>query len=446
MSRLTGNGKEFKEKNPEQFEKMIKAMEMSNGKVDNLLGVLLAASDTTTAEDIVKLASGFENDEDVKNKFEPIVGYQYRTKFWEVEHGRTKDEIMYNRKNLREKKFRDGFRYTFKDTYLYRAMEKIGMTTKLEGERSWGGELSTYNVDEKNSYSKKLSDSKYVNSLIMYYHSSEDLRNIIINDEVLNEMWTEQAKIQRNIYKPYSDEERELHPITSTEDEWRKFQIKYIIQEFDQLAHMPLDVKEKMNKWVEYYKNPEHSRSYGQEKLPPIVMHTILEGFRYPAEDKNMELIEEAYGVMEYMGIGVCWNFVDSEQYETNPDGSIKYGDDGKPVYKYVFRRAGYKEMSYKVGAMLKHVSSNMRKFAADIKKGFDVKDVRELIIEDLNGWSTAQARGHWQFFERDDAPKEYPDLAKKKKAKKTATENLELNETELKVVEMFRKGQQNNG
>ena len=260
-------------------------------------------------------------------------------------------------------------------------------------------------------------------------------------------MWTEQAKIQKEIYKPWSTKEQELHPITSTNEEWRKFQTEHIIKEFDQLAHMPLDLKEKMNGWTEYFGDKERNCYYGREKLSPIVMHTILYGFRYPAEDKVIELIREAYSVMDYIGIGVCWNYVESEQFEDDGNGGIKYDENGKEVHKDIYRAANRSETSFRVSAMLKKVCGNMRKFVSDIKKGFDAHDVRELVIEDLNAWCTAQARGHWQFFERDDAPKEYPDLCKKKKAKKNSnkTDSLELNETELEVVKMFKERNNNN-
>ena len=113
-----------------------------------------------------------------------------------------------------------------------------------------------------------------------------------------------------------------------------------------------------------------------------------------------------------------------------------------------VFREANSKDVSYRVGAMLKHVSSSMRRFVADIKKGFKPSVVREILIEDLNQWSSTQTRGHWQFFERDDAPEEFPDIPvkgkKNKKVKKEKIDITALTESEMKIIENFRKMKEN--
>lgn len=441
MSKLTTHGKEIKEKFPDKYEKMVEAMNKSNGKVNNLLGIMLAMSDTTTVDDVIKIASGIGSTQEELEKLQPIVGYSYDNKMWNVQKHGDRNEVLSKRKRLREDRFQQGFKYTFEDTVLYRAMVKFGLFSELENENIWNGKRE-YSVLNGIRYGHKIADSPYFQSVVLFYHTPKNLRELIIGDVNLNKMWTEQAKIQRQVQQPYSTREKEQHPTTSTDEEWRKFQTTHIIKEFDQLAHMPKDVKEKMDGWIEWYEDGQNRRYYGMEKLPPIVMHTILEGFRYPCEDKTIELIREAFDVMEYIGIGVCWNYVENEVFENDSNGSIKYDENGKAVKKKVYRSANRKEMSYRVGAMLKHISSTMRRFAADIKKGFDVKDVRELVVEDLNGWATAQARGQWQFFERTDAPTEYPDLQKKKKGKRNA--KIELSETELMIINKFEAEKKN--
>lgn len=440
MAEITTYGKEIRDNHPDKYKKLVEAMNKSNGKVNNVVGMFLAMSDTTTVDDVVNMASGYGTKSEELKGLQNIIGYSYDNQPWKVTSGRTKDEILRHRKTVRQDKFNKGFEYKFEDTFLYRTMVKLGLSTKLEAEKNYWGR-STYSVNS--SYHNKLSDSNYVQPVMLFYHASENLREIILNDMNLNEMWTEQAKIQRTVSKPWSEKEKLQHPVTSTDEEWRQFQTKHIIKEFDQVAHMPMELKKKMNDWIEYYKTAEEGRYYGTEKLPPMIMHTILSGFRYPCEDKTVELVREAYEVMDYMGIGVVWNFVETETIESNPDGSIKYDENGKTIPKYVYRRAYYKDIPYKVGAMMKHISSSMRKFAADVKKGFDVRDVREIVIEDLNGWSTAQARDHWTFFERDDAPTDYPDLQKKKKGNKVKKENIELNDIELMVVKKFKESKQ---
>lgn len=440
MAEITTHGKEIRDNHPDKYKKLVEAMNKSNGKVNNIVGMFLAMSDTATVDDVVKMASGYGTSKEELKELQNIVGYNYDNQPWKVVSGRTKDEILRRRKSLRQDKFNKGFTYKFEDTFLYRTMVKLGLSTKLEAEKNcWG--RSTYSVNA--TYHSKLSDSNYVQPVMLFYHASENLRETILSDANLNEMWTEQAKIQRTVSKPWSEKEKEQHPVTSTDEEWRQFQTKHIIKEFDQVAHMPIKLKKEMNDWIEYYKTSEEGRYYGTEKLPPMIMHTILSGFRYPCEDKTVELVREAYEVMDYMGIGVVWNFVETETIESNPDGSIKYDENGKEVKKVVYRRAYYKDTPYRVGAMMKHISSSMRKFAADVKKGFDARDVREIVIEDLNGWSAAQARDHWKFFARDDAPTDYPDLQKKKKGNKS--NNVELTQAELDVIKQFEAKKENN-
>lgn len=442
MAEITTHGKEIRDNHPDKYKKLVEAMNKSKGKVNNVVGMFLAMSDTTTADDVVKMASGYGNDKESLKDLQNIVGYNYDNQPWKVVSGRTRDEILHRRKNLRQDRFNKGFEYKFEDTFLYRTMVKLGLSTKLEAEKNYWGR-STYSVNA--TYHNSLKDSNYVQPVMLFYHASENLREIILNDVNLNEMWTEQAKIQRTVSQPWSEKEKLQHPVTSTDEEWRQFQTKHIIKEFDQVAHMPVELKKEMNDWIEHYKTSEEGRYYGTEKLPPMIMHTILSGFRYPCEDKTVELVREAYEVMDYMGIGVVWNFVETETIESNPDGSIKYDENGKEIKKVVYRRAYYKDVPYRVGAMMKHISSSMRKFAADVKKGFDVRDVREIVIEDLNGWSAAQARDHWKFYERDDAPTDYPDLQKKKKSKKAKTEDISLSDAELMLVNKFRSEKENN-
>lgn len=440
MAEITNNGQNIKDNHPDKFKKLVEAMNKSKGKVNNIVGMLLAMSDTTTADDVVRMASGYGTTKEELKGLQNIIGYNYDNKAWNVVSGRTREDVLRNRRNLRKERFQDGFYYKFEDTFLYRTMVKLGLSSKLEAEHNYWGR-NKYSVN--NTHYSKLSDSNYVQPVLLFFHASENLRELILNDENLNEMWTEQAKIQRTVSKPWTEREKLQHPVTSTDEEWRQFQTKHIIKEFDQIAHMPIEMKAEMNEWIDHYKNSQEGNYYGTEKLPPMIMHTILSGFRYPSEDKTIELVREAFEVMDYMGIGVIWKFVETETIESNPDGSIKYDENGKEVKKKVFRRAYYKDTPYRVGAMMKHISSSMRKFVADVKKGFDVRDVREIVVEDLNGWSTAQARDHWQFFVRDDAPEEYPDLQKKKKAK--SSQNVELTPAELDVIKRFEAKKENN-
>lgn len=107
-------------------------------------------------------------------------------------------------------------------------------------------------------------------------------------------------------------------------------------------------------------------------------------------EPKNYLLFDEAYDIMDYLGIGVM----------VNPEKISEYWTD----------------FTYGVKKIHRKMAGAVKRFRADVKKGFDIKDARELLIEDLNMFSSTNLRNQWVFYERVDAPETYPDIPTKKK------------------------------
>lgn len=419
MAELYDTGKRLKKENPEKFKLLCKVMEKTHGKCDNRLTEMLLKSDNVTEDDLVRLGGSFVD--------EQRASWGSCTTFWrEPEKYGNKDERARRRENIRNEAAKNCREFKFKDSFLYRAMIKMGM--KPDGnDGEWYESNRTYTTNpSKTGYGygsgypgEKLAETKYAEVTVMYMRAGEDLRKAIMDSSTLSRLWTEQARIRREVDHVYGDKEQALHPITSTNEEWRKFQSDHIIKEFGWLANMPEDVKNDMDAWMKASDEDKH-HSYRQENMPPTLTNTILNAFRYPSEDKSQELVREAYQVMDYIGIGVCWNYV--RKVETKDDGSKV------TVYRDVYSN----NKSTGVGAMLKKTSSMMRRFTADLRKGFSPEDVRELIVEDLNNWCETKIEGRWQFYVRPDAPSEYEGFTKKKKANGTKffnAKSLELDE-----------------
>lgn len=396
MANLYDTGKTLKQEHPEKFKILCQAMEQTHGKVDNPLTQLLLKSEQATTEDIVRLG-GTYNDEKRSS-------WGSNTVFWhEPDNYGTKEERKERREKGRREKFNSCREFKFKDSFLYRAMVKMGMSpTEKDGD--WYETQRTYTTNPTGGYGahpgQELAQTKYAEVTVMYMRAGEDLRKAIMNSDTLSRLWTEQARVRREVDHIYNAEEAEKNPITSTNEEWRKFQSDHIIKEFGWLANMPENVKKDMDEFMDPEREDKRRGYWRREELPPTLTNTILGAFRYPSTDKNMELVREAYQVMEYIGIGVCWNYVE------------RVKDDGTKEYREVYSN----QKATGVGSMLKKVSSMMRRFTADMRKGFDPEDVRELIVEDLNGWAASKVGDRWQFYPRTDAKKEYEEFAKKKK------------------------------
>lgn len=401
------NDKEFADK----FKILEKAMELSRGKANTQDFLPLLNSKNITAEIIAEIANGF-NDEDKDKDLSPS-GYR----IWSESYGRLNvkkwgtDPDNPSPVVTMKTKWKDNNAngYWFRDTFIYRAMKNLGLNTKeLEREMDSTTNYSTkgciaknvYNVGDRVSYPFTVSSGftnrirtyssistcsqvqDVKNVLNMYYQASPDLRKRILEDEKINRLFSTKAVVEKK--KSYCPDNIESN---IDNDEWRKFQIENMVQEFDWLVHAPKDAKEVIYDDIERY--IERGRYWDYPLLTILCNKT----FRYPHSDKNVEIVREAYAVMDYMGIGVAYN--------GNPDRAYK---DARDV-----DGAG-------VGKMLKKVSSMMRRFRSDIKKGYPVEDVREVVVDDLNIWVNTKVNGNWVFFALEGVDKDYSSIAPKPK------------------------------
>ena len=123
-------------------------------------------------------------------------------------------------------------------------------------------------------------------------------------------------------------------------------------------------------------------QDYRTGKARTTFSSQLLCNIRNCSTDINIELGKELYDTLDYLGIGIVVTGKDWDRWQT----------------KYAF----------KVTAIANRIISAKRRFLLDIKKGATVEDARELMVEDLNSWITAQGRGYWRVFVRDDAPENY--------------------------------------
>lgn len=397
----------------EKFKLIEKAMELSNGKANSTAFIPLLDSDTITAEDIARIAIGFKN---IDN--DNLSGEMHRS-IWETDarriHAESWKKDSYTVDMKKRWKDNNARGYMFSDTFVYRAMKKYGLNTMemvnhLDRDFVFGGEehvdREVYNVGDSSNYPFKTTsstssyygcrDSVTNNSKVhdlkdilnMFYHAPKDLRTKITSDEKINLLFSTKAVVQKS--KSYTPDGVAAH---ITDEEWRKFQIENMIQEFDWLVNAPDDIKELIYFDVEHYIEKRTCWTY------PLLTTMLTKTFRYPCSDENVELVREAYSVMDYIGLGVVWNGDNSDN--VNYHGGERTID------------------GTGVGKMIKKVTSMMRRFRADIKRGYNIQDVRDTIVEDLNIWSESKNNGRWKFFARNEFKHDYAELLPKSKKNK---------------------------
>lgn len=410
MAELTRTGNYLRDQHKDKFKILEEAMYKSRGKANYAFFADMLYSDTVTADDIAKIANGFSDEALDKIKRDSTTDY-----LW-VKNNRQRRRLVGNEK--REWRDKLGKEYKFKDTFIYRAMENIGLSTKelvreLDMTANWGFRTRVYmekefhnTGDDVNfpfmvSKTYSVSDDRRVmdaiGSLTMYYHANKDLRKLIIEDDDLNLMFSTKANIRKNKgHAPYDVE------CNITDEDWRKFQIECLVQEFDWLAHAPEDIKKHI------HENADGLIRQRSVWRFPLFSKMIWDKARVPFSDLSVELMREAYSVMEYVGIGVVWN----SDKDENKHFDSPYG--------------------YNTSATLKKISSLMRRFVSDIKKGFDPIDAREIMVDDLNMFVQTKGRNMWKFYAIDGFVGDYENIMPKKKAatRKLTTKDLSSTST----------------
>lgn len=400
----TSNGNEYKKNNPEAFEKLARAMEMSKGKVDTTFGRELAKIANSTPEDIVRL----QREDD---------GNLYGNR-----------EVWYKSEDRGERlkaiQEREKFRYCFKDTFAYRYMAKLGVVQKMVEKDGLETAIETKGIvvdyiHEEDVYdpSKKRHNKPFINKATHYQYSDvisefknllqtpASIRERIFKDEFLLDVWTSGRKDLNDF--PYwslengyslTDEEKKRR-----NKEYRKKQNEKKAEELLMLANAPQDVKDTILGYINKDKEDSarakergsyYGRGYEFKTLSAIWYgNTRLEPWKI---EKELEL-EDFYKALSYMGLGIVCLQKES-----------------------VYERKNIRQF-------ISHVTATTRQFVSDIKKGFDPATVRQMVAEDLNMWLKERVKDKWTIFVRTDAPTSYPDIEVKKKKKPSMKDTANL-------------------
>lgn len=413
MAELTDEGYLLKQKVGDDFKKVERLINKSKGKFNSMtlarLMLCTEADDDKVEEVFIKLDA---------DKVDSIIGVR-DTCIYE----RNNREYFNKEVNKRKQRDANGRSYEFEDTYIYRALQRCGMDyeaaakdvhryTYSRGLNPDGTLRKSYNVGDKradqfstapmhgwtgtgssalnNSVARNSKCTDFITRLNLYYMCGEDLAKKIVGDEDLSYLLTVVATVKRKMGYVNSGDRTQYD-----QEGWRKFQIGLLAQEFAMLADCPEDMKENISACVKECKDHGSYSSY-----TPFLSQTALHTFRYPNKAENTELLREAFDSLKFMGIGVMINAKDSQH---------KRGADG-----------------YKVGVLLNKVSSMVRQFLSDIKKGHSPEAVRKLVVEDLNNWNIAKCRNQWAFFPLQTVDVDYSEYMPKKKAKKATNSKKE--------------------
>lgn len=440
MAKIKGLGESAKKVFPDKFEMLEKAMEITNGKCDNDIARQLLFADDVTTEDFVRLAGKCNTkDKEIRDgrhwcgtrKPEEHVLWQAPERYGNI------IEKHQRRMKIRKDRNDDATKYMFRDTFLYRIVKESGFPfnkikdsedlLKKEFRVSESPRAGTYTY--KNTITDALHGHSYGQELLsgvyLFMKLNKNLRDEVANDPSLCDMWIRYANADKYIHHPWSDSTKEKHPITCTEEEFVKFQTQAIVNEFDWLSKMPKNLKEQLKEYIEKHKSNSYHQGYNE--CPPPFYTCVKQGVNYPAEDKVRELVEEAFGVMNYIGLGICF------RYKKGTELNFAYSDD----------------VSSKMQPILKKIAGTMRVFVSQVRKGYNPEDVREMIVEDVNNWIITKVGYTWQLYVRTDAPKAFPDIEpkKKKSTKKVGLNSLEAdpnNEVDAKMIALIKSSENN--
>lgn len=400
----TLEGDNYKKNNPEAFEKLAKAMELSKGKVDTTFGRELAKIANSTPEDIVRLQR--EDDGNLYGNREVWCQKEDR--------GDT----------LKTKQAKEKFRYCFKDTFAYRYMEKLGVVQKVVekgglervietkgitvDEVHDGGAYNPNRAGQNRVFLQKASYYAYgsvVDEFKTILQVPANIRNKVFKDEFLLDVWTSGKKDLDNF--PYwrlnngrslSQEERD-----KLNKEYHRKQNEKKAEELLMLANAPQAIKDAISGFIKSGRGEaalakECGQWYGhyyEFKTMSAIWYnnSRLEPWKL---EKELEL-EDFYKALSYMGLGIVC--LQKER---------------------VYERKNIRQF-------ISHVNATTRQFVSDIKKGFDAATVREMVKEDLNLWLKERVKDKWTVFIREDAQASYPDIEVKKKKKPSIKETAEV-------------------
>lgn len=155
----------------------------------------------------------------------------------------------------------------------------------------------------------------------------------------------------------------------------RKWALKHELEWLNQLPEDTLkDISTKL----------EEQRFFAQPvTLTECVFVSNMTMFNNPV---NMEMGRMAFEALDYMGLGV---------YQSYSNPLARYRNSSQFMHKGIV-------------PMVKKIISSQRHFNALLKKGFDLKLVREEIILDLENAINGRTNFSWKFFAKSNAPSTY--------------------------------------
>lgn len=391
----TKEGERFKNEQPAEYAKLAKAMSLSKGKVDTNLGQRLAKVAEATPEDIARLGRS-----ELQNE-------HYCSKVWNTK----KDELR--GKQLKNYQAKQAYMYSFKDTFAYRYLVKLGVIQAYEKDIDARTHIAQKYITVSPEHSEggydpglrrggyhfkgKVGDyriNNYTEAFFNIVTIPMSVRKRALKDKFVIEVWT--SAYNEYGYPPYLTEE-ELNGMTQKQfnEQYRRKQNEFKALDAIGVGNAPQEIKDQISEWLKGEKHPYCGVS--SYRYHPISKAWYQNTQLHPWElAKELEL-EDFYKALEYMGIGiVCME---------------KYGGSGHKGVTQIVR----------------HVNATTRQFVADVKKGFDPKSVREMVVQDLNAWMKGKVDNDWRFFVRTDAPATYPDIQTKKHKKPSVKETADF-------------------
>lgn len=393
--------KDVKDKYPNKYKVIVEAMEKSGGKIDNSIteSLLNTNDDVFTVELLCKIADNIEESSALDGYSRTV----YRERFWDRPHNHKKNSV--DKQSAEDYKHK----YKFEDTFLYKAIQRVGFKTNPLSEYSSGRDYDTRThtdrepralhrwglsciADGKSHYRRDV-----IEPVVMFFLLTKSSREFVVSDEVWEKWWFEFGQYRQNYVPGYTTD-----PDWLTEQECDQKCKEYIFKETAWIANAPDDLKEKMRERLQECVNRKRNYSQYTTSLWAAVERKGSKVY----DPKNYLLYDEAYAIMDYLGIGVM----------VNPELIDEY----------------YHDLTFGVKKIYRKMAGAMKRFKADVRKGFDIKDARELLVEDLNVFSDKNLKGQWLFYERTDAPEDYPDIpTKKKKTEKNEEEQEQEQEGE---------------
>lgn len=338
---------------PEAAEKFREALRITKGRTNNELAMRIASRDTSTVEDIIRLA---EWKEDGKvPEWEQVVKCTAQRKMDDWAKRRRSQEMKFPK---------------LEETMFAKILQKKGlwgyaqeMNISNASMVNLTGDGARYWANERKAFSTLMAFAINNTERITKY-APRYLKN-----------WSRAV----NVSTPEN-----MAGITATLFKAKKAMFKY---ELDTINELPQEVLERIQ----------------LSKHEPESFASCYFGTTVPRTEYYAELAKMFLEAMEYMGLGVYCDWMDSDWPRSLPS----------------FRAKG-------IVPVCKKVLSSVKSFNSMVKKGFDPNLVRDEIVQLLNNYVQQVCKVHWVFVKRANARMEYPELetAKKKSAKKSTAKS----------------------